>query len=221
MPPKFYKKRRTYRRRGPLKGYRKKTYQKKARTMTKMTNVRKDLYYYKKKRIGVQIDLTAAPTGALQFQLGDVPVSAEITAMFDQYMLYGVKIDFRLIYSPDSTGNVASSIYPNLYVRKDYDNNALESTAQIIQSNKSRRLILQPNRTRSVYVRPAILTTARTAGGIDVTRPVWKQWVDCSHDDVAHFGLKYAIDTMGQALPANTRHLQIDYTYYLAAKNTR
>lgn len=217
---KFYKKRK-----GAPKPYRKvykrKGYQKRARKMTKYTNIRKDLYYFKKKRVGVQYDCTASPTGALQFQLSDVPATAEITAVYDQYMITGVKVGFRLIYNPDVTGNVATSIYPNLYLRKDYDNNALESTTQIIQSNKSKRIVLQPNRLYTTFIRPAVLTTAKTSGGADVTRPVWKQWLDCSYDDVAHFGLKWAIDTMGQALPANTRHLQIEYTYYIACKNTR
>lgn len=219
----YVKKFRKYRRRnrGPLKGYRKKNYQKKARKMTKFTNVSKDLYYFKKKRIGVQYDCTASPTGALQFQLADVPNSSEITIMFDQYMLIGVKVGFRLIYNPDTTGNVATSIYPNLYIRKDYDDNSLESTTQIIQSNKSRRILLRPNKLVNVFVRPSILTTAKTSQGTDVNRPVWKQWLDCSNDQVMHLGLKWAMDTMGAALPSNTRHLQIEYTYYLAAKNTR
>lgn len=221
MAYKLKTKKRRYIRKGPRKPYAKRRYQAKARKMTKFTNVKKDLYYFKKRRIGVQYDCTASPTGALQFQLNDIPNSSEIQVMYDQYMITGVKIGFRLIYNPDVTGNVATSIYPNLYFRKDYDDNNLESATAIIQSNKSKRVLLQPNRTYNVFVRPSILTTARTSGGADVLRPVWKQWLDCSQSDVLHLGLKWAIDTMGQALPANTRHLQIEYTYYLAAKNTR
>ena len=217
---KLYRKKYMKRKRAP-RPYAKRRYQAKARKLTKFTNVKKDLYYFKKKRIGTQYDCTSSPTGALQFQLGDIPNSSEIQVMYDQYMITGVKVGFRLIYNPDVTGNVATSIYPNLYVRKDYDDNNLESATAIIQSNKSKRILLQPNRTYSVFIRPSILTTARTSGGAEVTRPTWKQWLDCSQSDVTHLGLKWAIDTMGQALPANTRHLQIEYTYYLAAKNTR
>lgn len=210
-------------RKGAPRPYRKvrKGYQKKARKMTKFTNVKRDLYYYKKKRIGIQVDLTASPTGALQFQLSDVPNATELTLMFDQYMIYGVCVEFRLIYSPDSTGNVGTSIFPNLYVRRDYDNSSLESSLQIMQSNKSKRVVLYPNRSRKFYIKPANLSTVKNGAGNDVTRPVWKQWLDCSDDSCPYYGLKYACDTMGAALPANTRHLQIDYTYYIAAKNTR
>lgn len=203
------------------KVYKRKGYKKVARKMAKYTNINKDLFYFKKKRIGIQIDCTAAPSGALQFQLSDIVNPSEITSMFDQYMIYGVKVGFRLIYNPDVTGNVATSIYPNLYLRKDFDDNTPESSTQIIQSNKSRRYVLQPNRLRSIFIRPSFLTTAIAANGTQVNRPVWKQWLDCSNDSIPHIGLKYAMDTMGAALPANTRHLQIEFTYYIAAKNTR
>lgn len=221
MPPKYLKKRRVYRRKGPKRPYQKKKYFSKARKMAKVTNVKKELYYFKRKRVGTQYDLTAAPTGALQWQLNDLNNYTELTSMFDQYMITGVKVSFRLIYGPDSTGNVATSQYPNLYLRTDYDDNNLASTTDIVQSNRAKRFILQPNRTRSIFIRPSILTYQKTSGGAQVTAPIWKQWVDCAYADVVHLGLKWAIDTMGQALPANTRHMQIDYTYYLAMKNTR
>lgn len=217
---KMFKRKFTKRKRAP-RPYAKRKYFSKARKMAKVTNVKKELYYFKRKRIGTQYDLTAQPTGALQWQLNDLNNYTELTSMFDQYMITGVKISFRLIYSPDSTGNVATSQYPNLYVRTDYDDNNLSSATDIVQSNRAKRFILGPNRTKSIFVRPSILTYQKTSGAAQVTAPVWKQWVDCAYPDVVHLGLKWAIDTMGQALPANTRHLQIDYTYYLALKNTR
>lgn len=220
-----YRKRNYRKRKGAPRPYRKvykrRAVQAKARKMTKFTNVKKDLYYYKKKRIGIQVDLTASPTGALQFQLSDIPNVSELTTMFDQYMIYGVAVEFRLIYSPDSTGNVASSIYPNLYVRRDYDDNNTESSLQIMQSNKSKRVVLYPNRSRKFYIKPSVLTAVSNGLNTYINRPVWKQWLDCSDTSVPHLGLKFACDTMGAALPSNTRHLQIDYTYYVACKSTR
>lgn len=215
--------RKVYRKKAvPRKGYAtKKYYNRRANKMAKFTNLRKDLYFFKRKRIGTQYDLTAQPTGVIQFQLNDLVNSTEFTTLYDRYMITGVQVGFRLIYSPDSTGNVASSQYPNLYIKKDYDDNLTASTTDIIQSNKAKRVVLYPNRLYKMFVRPATLAYSKDSAGNSKTRPEWRKWQDCATTDITYLGIKWAIDTMGQALPANTRHLQIEYTYYLAFKDTR
>lgn len=219
----YVSKNRRYRRRarGPLKGYRKKNYAKKARKMTKYTNVKKNLYYFKRKVApGNQIDLTNKPQGTIQFSLDQVPSPADFTALFDQYMITGVKVDFRLILDP-AAASVGSATYPNLYVRRDYDNTTAETVQEIAQDNKSKRFILSPNRVHSVFIKPALQAEYfNTSSGLTDKSPVWKRWFDCSNTTMKHLGLKWAIDTMGILLtPGNT--MDIEYTYYLAFKNTR
>lgn len=217
---KFYKKRR-----GAPKPYRKvykrKGYQKKARAMTKYTNVKKNLYYFKRRVApGRQVNLTTTTQGTIQFSLDQLPGVSDYTALFDQYMITGVKVDFRLILDPGAA-SAGSATYPNLYVRRDYDNTATETIQEIAQDNKAKRFILQPNKTRSIFIRPALQCEYfNTATALTDKSPVWKRWFDCSNTNMQHLGLKWAIDTMGILLtPGNT--MDIEFTYYLAFKNTR
>lgn len=123
---KNYKKRKGARR--PYRRvYKTKRIQKKA---TINTNVRKNLYFFKRRIApGTQINLLASPNGTIQFALDNVPGVADFTAMFDQYQIAGVKTTFRLVLDP-SAQSAGTSIYPHLYVRRDFD----DTTTETIQS---------------------------------------------------------------------------------------
>lgn len=221
MPPKFYKKRRTYRRRGPLKGYKKRNYQRKARKMTKFTNIKKNLYYFKRKVLGTQQPASNSQW-SYAFALNAIPNHTELTQLFDQYMITGIKVSWRLIYDPQAAPFI-NATYPNLYVRKDYDNTQTESAVEIMQDNKSKRFILHPNRVYSVFLRPSTLYYHQSVDnqGNEIKRnePMWKHWLDCADANVPHYGIKCALDTMGAAIPSQA--IQTEFTYYVACKNTR
>lgn len=220
MPPKkFITRRKVYRKKGPRKGYTTRKYNN--RRGAKFTNVRKNLYYFKRKVApGTQINLTLQQRGQLSFSLDQVPSPADFTALFDQYMITGVKVDFRLILDPSAQA-FGSATYPNLYIRRDYDNTATETIQEIAQDNKSKRFILRPNSVSSIYIKPALQAEYfNTATGLTDKSPVWNKWFDCGNTNMQHLGIKWAIDTMGILLtPGNT--MSIEYTYYLAFKNTR
>ena len=217
----YVRKNRKYRKRAP-KPYRKvlrsKKVQKKA---TIITNVKRNLYFFKRKQApGRQINLSTDPSGQISFTLNQVPGSSDFTALFDQYQIAGVKVDFRLILDPSSAG-VFNSTYPNLYVRRDYDNTAIETIQEIAQDNRSKRYILQPNRIRSIYIKPALQNEYfNTATGLTDKSPVWNRWMDCSNSGMSYLGLKWAVDTMGITMP-NGNTMTIEYTFYLKMKNTR
>lgn len=212
--------RKRYRKRAP-KPYKKvykgkRNYGKKARGITKMTNLRKNLYYFKRKHIG-DANSISANQWTYGFSLDSIPNYTELTSMFDQYMIYGVKISWRLVLSPEAqAANI--STYPNLYVRKDYDNSVAENAAAIMQDNKCKRFILLPNRLRSIYVRPSTLNLM-SDGAATITSPQWNKWIDASYPAVSHYGVKVAVDTLGINLDAF--RVQTEYTYYIACKNTR
>lgn len=203
------------------RGLKSKVFKRKVRYMGKKANIGMNLYYFKRKVApGRQVNLTTDQLGQLSFSLNQVPGVTDFTALFDQYMISGVKVDFRLILDP-SAAAAGSATYPNLYVRRDYDNTANETVQDIAQDNKSKRFILQPNKTRSIYLKPAVqaeyfnVSTALTSSS-----PQWNKWIDCSNSSYPHLGLKWAIDTMGILLtPGNT--MDIEFTYYLKMKNTR
>lgn len=187
------------------------------------TNVNRNLnlYYFKRKVApGRQVNLTTNPNGTIQFSLDQVPGVADFTALFDQYKITGVKVDFRLILDP-SAAAAGSATYPNLYVRKDYDNTTAETIQEIAQDNRSKRFILQPNRVCSVFVKPALQAEYfNTGSALTDKSPVWNRWFDCSNTSMQHLGLKWAIDTMGILLTQGVT-MTIEFTYYLEMKNTR
>lgn len=192
-----------------------------AKRATIKTNVKKNLYYFKRKVApGKQINLTTSPQGQLSFSLDQVPGSPDFTALFDQYMIAGVKVDFRLILDPGAAA-AGSATYPNLYVRRDFDNTALETVTEIAQDNKAKRFILQPNRTRSIFIKPAYQALYFNATtGLNDKSPVWNKWFDCTNPNMPLLGLKWAIDTMGILLTPGVT-MTIEFTYYLKMKNTR
>lgn len=217
MVRKGYKKRkrapRPYRRVYRRRGY--------AKRATIKTNVYKNVYYFKRKVApGKQVNLTTTPQGQISFSFDQVSGVSDFTSMFDQYMIRGVKVDFRLILDPGAAA-AGSATYPNLYVRRDYDNTSLETIQEIAQDNKSKRWILQPNRVRSIYIKPALQAEYfNVATSLTDKSPVWNKWFDCSNTNMPHLGLKWAIDTMGILLTPGVT-MTIEFTYYLKMKNTR
>lgn len=208
-------------RRKYARGLKSKVFKKKARYMAKKANVGMNLYFFKRKVApGKQINLTTTQQGNLTFELNQVPGVADFTALFDQYMIAGVKVDFRLILDP-SAAAAGSATYPNLYVRRDYDNTTAETVSEIAQDNKSKRFILQPNKTRSIFIKPAVQGEFfNVNNALTSTNPLWNKWIDCTNSNYAHLGIKWAVDTMGILLtPGNT--LDVEFTYYLKMKNTR
>lgn len=194
---------------------------KKAKSSTNYVNRNLNLYYFKRKVApGRQVNLTTNPSGTLQFSLDQVPGSSDFTALFDQYKITGVKVDFRLILDPAAAA-AGSATYPNLYVRRDFDNTANETVAEIAQDNKSKRFILHPNKVCSIFVKPALQAEYfNTSSGLTDKSPVWNRWFDCSNPNMQMLGVKWAIDTMGILLTQGNT-MTIEYTYYLEMKNTR
>lgn len=189
----------------------------KAKGSAKYVNRSLNTYYFKRKALGNAVSM-ASPNFTYQFTLSSLDNVSEFTNMFDQYMIQGVKIGWRLVFTPDGLPSSAAS-YPNLYVRVDYDNTTAETVNQIIQDNKSKRFILSPNKLATMYITPSTLRKMEGFNGSTINQPQWKQWIDCSDNAVPHLGVKCAVDTMGVDL--SQYRIQTEYTYYLAFKNTR
>lgn len=168
-----------------------------------------------------------AYNNVLTFSLDQVRGASELTALYDQYMIVGVKTTFQLMTNPDATtwlnsgsNNNASNYYPKLFYCRDYDNNAVESTNDLRERNNTKVKVMQPNKVISVYTRPAVRNNIYLDGVTPATSPIWNQWIDCSTTTVPHYGLKYSMDFLGLT-SANDFNLRIEQTYYLKFKNAR
>lgn len=168
-----------------------------------------------------------AYNNVLTFDLSQVRNSSELTALYDQYMIVGVKVIFQLMTNPDATtwlnsssNNNASNFYPKLFYCRDYDNATVETTNDLRERNNTKSRILRPNSAVSIYVRPAIRNQVYLDGVTTATSPIWKNWLDCSTTQVPHYGFKYSIDFLGLTT-ANDYNLRIEQVYYLKFKNSR
>lgn len=161
------------------------------------------------------------------FALNVTVSSPELTALYDQYMIKGVKVMFQLVSNPDASTSINSgassnhnNFFPKLWYVRDYDNVTEESLESLKQRNNAKCIVLNPNRMYSVYVRPAIRNQVFLDGVTTATSPVWNQWLDCNNAGVPHYGLKWVIATEGFT-PTQTWNVRVEYKYYIKFKNAR
>lgn len=168
--------------------------------------------------------VTGTSATALRFQLNFVNNATEFTTLYDSYMITGVKVYFD--YSPDAlapgTGSWQDpSMYPKLWIKRDYDDSAVPSLAEVADSNQSRCIRFNAvKNTFSMFIRPAVATTlgltnAQASLG---TYSSWNKWIDCANPSVDHYGLKL----IAQGVPsADMGKITIRMKYYLKFKNVR
>lgn len=162
-----------------------------------------------------------SPLG-LNFRLNDVVNPTEFTTLYDQYKIKGVKIYFD--YSPDvagqgGSGNSLIAYYPKLWMKRDYDDSGTPTLTQMTESNQTRCLRFNANRTTlSTFLRPSCLQELYQSSVSTAFSPLWRQWIDCGNPSVPHYGLKL----LAQGLPStNLGAISVRVKYYLAFKNVR
>lgn len=170
---------------------------------------------------------TTSYNNVITFDLSQVRSPAELTTLYDQYKITGVKVMFKLVTNSDSnlglnstTASAAANFYPTLMWCRDYDNNTVEMPNDLRERNNTQMAVLKPNSMISVFVRPALRNQVYLDGVTTATSPVWDQWLDCSASNVPHYGLKYAIEMNGLTTVQDF-YMRIEYVYYLKFKNAR
>lgn len=162
------------------------------------------------------------------FQLSDTVNSSELTQLYDQYMIKGVKVKVQLLSNPDAsmqpvsgstTTSNALNWYPKLWYVRDYDNTALEAVDDLKQRNNAKCKVMRPNSFISFYVKPAVLNTIDVGDATTATAPIWNQWLDCSQSQIRHYGVKMAFDNSYST--TQTWRYRIEFQYYLQFKNAR
>lgn len=151
------------------------------------------------------------------FTLSSVPNSASYTGLFDQYRLTKIQVKFiqsfvNVVAAPNSVGQ------PVMYIVSDMDDaTPPTSISQIIEREGAR--ILNFSGAKSVhthtltpYVASADLDSSLVLRSSSVRK---SPWLNCSYNNISHFGLKYAFDN----LPLNAQ-INLYVTYYFECKNT-
>lgn len=167
-------------------------------------------------------------TGALSFQLQDMPDHALYTSMFDQYRFNKVVVKFiptmtTVVNRPyDDTTTISVVDGCRLAAVIDRDDDATPSTAdgyeKTLHRQGSRSVSAgQPMTITLIPTRLAMVYRTATTTGYKVDNN-YKEFNDCAQHDIRHFGVKYALQPYA---PANCFQYRVQLTYYLSFKDRR
>ena len=167
---------------------------------------------------------------AMQWKLVDLPNNSEFTNLFDVYKINYVDITF--IYDHNS-GDIATSTgiqtgqnlgLPNIYLARDYDDaDPLPSLDAFLEYEGT--IIKRLGNSFTVRVYPHIAVAAYGSGAFTSYKNDRSNWIDCTSNGVAHYGLKMAIDasmcnpTLGTAVSIG--RLTIIHSFNLSFKCVR
>lgn len=146
-------------------------------------------------------------------KLNDLPAASEFIALYDTYKICGIKKKFVFTKSSADVDGDATNELPTLITVNDFndsDNLVNEDQALQYASYKARRL----DKIVSRYYRPCLMmiTNSITANSLSSK----SRWLSTASPDVDHFGMKWAIDTIGITNTVSLGHLRVYTTYYIA-----
>lgn len=157
---------------------------------------------------------------SLVFRLNELPNANELTSLYDQYCIKGVKVHLMPKYdTATQTGTGTTGTLQHQMNRVfsiiDYDdNNAVANLGEMMQYEnlKTTKGISDHKR----YLVPKMLTSGY--GGVATTHymPKAKQWIDVNNSTTPHYGLKLGFSAANIGLNYD---LKVDY--YVAFKNVR
>lgn len=186
------------------------------------------------RRYGASEDWTFTGDGTTQyddnqfvFSLHDVANVNELTNLYDQYKISAVVVKFSLVPNPDAfyipnattgAGVNGMNYYPKFWYLRDYDDNNPLSLPSMKEIGKAKCFTMQPNKTYSIKIKPAVLNLLSGT----TTQPVWPKRLDCSASTQTHYGLKCILDFNGTAPPSTaTWRIRVEKLYYLKMFNSR
>lgn len=174
--------------------------------------------------------------GAFVWQFSDLSLPAEFTSLYDRYKITHIQIRVQLVNNPDATWDLntihasgatanGSNWFPKLWYCPDYDDSGAESINELKQRAKTKCIVLRPNRTFKINIKPAILNQTYRTELTTGYSPHWGQWIDAAQTDVKHYGLKYALDNLGQTPNTSNADLQpkvrFEFKYWFTMKDVR
>lgn len=164
------------------------------------------------------VDVKAAYT----FKLTDCLNISRYTQMFDQYRLNKVVIKWRPLRYTNITAENTTVLppisgftnIPNFVTVVDYDDTLVVDYNDVRERYGSR--VRRCNRPGTDIITPKILTECYRSTTSSAYLPKPKQWVDCTYNDVPHYGLKVSLQA---AEPNGQYAIEGTVTYYVSFKN--
>lgn len=168
------------------------------------------------------------------FALNDLQNVSEFTALFDQFKLNAILLQFKLVGVPENgaapnanTSNYGN-FYPTIWLAPDMDDQNLIGVSALKEYQKVRHKVLRPNKEVGFLLRPRPLiqqygTLTTTSYALQSKAP----WIDIATGtggQTPHYGVKWAIDFEGLTLAnvaAGGFQIKVNAKYYFQTKNVR
>lgn len=186
-------------------------------TRASRTSVTTHSFIRKATPFSLQGNIAYAPyqnTTAISFS--QIANSTEFSALYDQYKLNLVKVQFWLRIDPGAQ-TAAAAVLPKLFWFRDMDDNVPASQTEMRERATCKIAVLRPDRPVTVWIKPNVLQEVYRGVGTTSYAPKFGQWLDMTNTDVTHYGIKWNIDNL-----TNTNYyVDIESTYYFQCKNTR
>jgi len=161
------------------------------------------------------------------FAMNDVINSAEFSSLYDRYRLDKVIVKLQLIsnptaiYTTNAGGTVNSSNwFPKVWSVSDHDDSNAETVAQLKERSGVKCKVLEPNKTLTYSVNPAISAMMYKTSTTTGYGPKWGQWIDFQDIGVPHYGLKLAVDMQGID-PGGNFTINVEKKFYFTCKDVR
>jgi hypothetical protein len=141
----------------------------------------------------IQSSVTVNSYGSLQFLLSDLNEVASYTAIFDQYRITSITLEFLPCSTAAVPNATASSFTPVMYTAIDYDDNGVPSSLATVLNYANVRYHQCGSRFKMTF-KPHIAVAGYTGtfgGYVNIPAP----WIDAASTNVQHYGVKYAMPT--------------------------
>jgi len=188
--------------------------------VTTYSNIKKDLYAFKRRFFSGTISGNAAYNPYLQgltVSLSNLPGFLEFANLFDRYMITYVKVYYHLKVDPSAQAS-AIATWPKLYYLRDYDDSAAPGTLDAMREHaKTTYRVMNPNKPVVFGFKPATLSETYRSPISTTYSPKWNQWIDMATTDVPHYGWKIGIDDL-----TNTNYkVDVEVVLWFKCKDTR
>lgn len=152
----------------------------------------------------------------------DLPNSSELTALYDQYKIDWVEVDF-IFSNNQSSVNSPGTNMPIMWVCKDYDDSNAASVTDIQQYESAKCWQMgEVGKTHfKMRVRPKLASSVYNTG-VSGTYSPQSGFIDTAYTNVPHFGIKLAYDPIKTPASATlVGYLSINAKYHLTMKHTK
>lgn len=138
----------------------------------------------------------ANANGALAFQLNDLDQAGSFTALFDEYRINMVVVEFSPIFNENAIANAVGTKAGQIYVMHDFNDNTQPTNLTEFRARQDVRSAAAYEKL-SIAVKPRVAAAAlNAAGSVIAPNPKSGLWLKTDQTNIPHYGVKYSIANM-------------------------